>query len=96
MRNIYFLNKFGEKISYIILNSVHKQIIITLSYFNKGCSKIHAKFEFYAICAIKCCQRKKKDSDITDSLRLLKMKNFAIRKNNVFSLLNNIFKIIKV
>ena len=55
---------------------LHKQIIITLSYFNKGCCKIHAKFEFYAICAVKC-NEKKKDSEITDSVGLLKMKRYT-------------------
>ena len=49
---------------------------------NIGCPKIHARFEFASICAVKCCQQKK-NSLTADSLGLVKMEHYT-REQRVF------------
>ena len=44
----------------------------------KGCPKINARFEFAAICAVKCWQPKKKNNLTADSLGLVKMERYTI------------------
>ena len=45
---------------------------------------IHARFEFCAICAVICCQRKKRDSMIVDNSELLKMACYT-KEQRVFT-----------
>lgn len=45
------------------------------------CPKSHARFEFVAICAVKCWQSKKKKKNLTgDRLGLVKMERYTIEQ----------------
>ena len=50
----------------------------------KGCPKIHARFEFGAICAVKYCERKTNDSVTTESLGLLKMEGYKFQQKSAY------------
>ena len=80
IRNTYFLNKFGEKISCTILYSVLIQTYNNNAHhiLIKGVSKFTQDLNFMPFVRLSIVKKteKEKDSETADSLGLLKMKHY--------------------